>query len=121
MAQLDKLVLVSSQGRILTFAANEVNVLPKGRGVKLIGIKKDDFETEKDELSHVLAMSEGTAGVLYSASRILNLDASRLDPTRGSRASRGKFLPQGYRQVSKLAVKDVDEKILRLLEYFLFL
>ncbi len=96
------LLMVTSQGRMLACEINTVNQLAKGRGVKLIGIKKDEYDCQKDRLNHVLSLSEQDHGILRSGSRHLNLDADRLASTKGVRASRGKLLPQGFRQVSGL-------------------
>jgi topoisomerase-4 subunit A len=106
-----QLLMVTSQGRMLACDMNSINQLAKGRGVKLIGIKKDEYDSQKDRLNHILSLSEGESGILRSGSRHLNLDADRLASTAGVRASRGKLLPQGFRQVSGLEklLKDQDE------------
>ncbi|MDA9832001.1 DNA topoisomerase IV subunit A [Gammaproteobacteria bacterium] len=106
-----QLLMVTSQGRMLVCDMAAVNQLAKGRGVKLIGIKKEEYDHQKDRLNHVLSLLAGESGVLRSGSRHLNLDASRLESTQGVRASRGKLLPQGFRQVSGLekTLKEQDD------------
>tara|TARA_Y200000002_G_scaffold102827_1_gene83499 strand:- start:7568 stop:9793 length:2226 start_codon:yes stop_codon:yes gene_type:complete len=97
-----ELVIISQQGRMLTIKTDSVNLLPKGRGVKLIALKKGDFESGYDALSHISSIAEGESAELFSGQRKLHLDENRIEPTRGARGSRGKVLPQGFRQVTRI-------------------
>ena len=70
-------------GRVLVFAADEIRMLPKGRGLKLI-----DAAPGKTALDDILPVVDGSAG---------KLKGERLAQCRGSRGGKGKPVRGGGR------------------------
>ena len=88
----------SDAGRFLVFGIDELKELPKGKGVKLIGLDKDakacallTFSGDK------LPLSVAVRGKAFK----LVLAGEELDKHRGHRASKGNYLPKKALAVGK--------------------
>ena len=90
--------VVTSAGQLLCLAIEELPVLAKGKGNKLIALKGDE------SVVAVQAIAAEATLLLYSGKRHMALKSGERDPYRGPRASRGRKLPRGYTQVQALAV-----------------
>ena len=92
----DSLAVVTHEGRLLVFKLSELPEMAKGKGNKLITVRGED---------HIIAATVVPAGAslqIVSGKRTMGLKGKELDHYAGSRASRGLFLPQGYRTVASL-------------------
>jgi topoisomerase IV subunit A len=92
----DRLAVVTHEGRLLVFALSELPEMAKGKGNKLITVRGED---------RVIAAAVVPAGAglsITSGKRTMGLKGKDLEHYAGSRASRGLFLPQGYRTVALL-------------------
>lgn len=100
----DWLALVSSSGYLLVIRAAELPILAKGKGNKLISLKKSDLGIADETLSLASVLSQGESLVIHVDNRKkpLVLKEADLAGYRGERAQRGKLLPKGYQQVSAL-------------------
>ena len=67
---------MTRDGRALVFASEEIRLLPKGRGLKLI-----DAAPGKTELEDIVPVIDGVAG---------KLKGERLEICRGNRGGKGK-------------------------------
>ncbi|HRC84013.1 MAG TPA: DNA gyrase C-terminal beta-propeller domain-containing protein, partial [Thermoanaerobaculia bacterium] len=92
----------TSAGRLLVFPASELPQLPRGKGVKLIGIPR--AKAEEEVLAALAILPAGCGLKVHAGRRHLGLKASELEPFRGARALRGAKLPQGFRNVARLEV-----------------
>ncbi|MES1925064.1 DNA topoisomerase IV subunit A [Salinisphaera sp. T31B1] len=90
---------VTSEGQLLCLAIDELPVLSKGKGNKLISLKKGEH------LIAVAALAANQRLTLYSGKRHMTLKSADRDAYRGPRASRGRTLPRGFTQVQALAVE----------------
>lgn len=106
--ETDWLALVSTSGYLLVIRASELPILAKGKGNKLISLKKGGLGIADEALAFALVLSEGEQLVVHVDNRKkpLVLKAQELAEYRGERAQRGKLLPKGYQQVAKLAVNE---------------
>lgn len=89
----DEVCVVTAEGRMLCFPLTELPELSKGKGNKLISVKAPDRVVTWQVLPADAVLR------LYSGKRHLNVKASDRANYRGKRASRGHFLPRGFRQV----------------------
>jgi topoisomerase-4 subunit A len=92
----DRLAVVTHEGRLLVFPLSELPEMAKGKGNKLITVRGED---------RVIAATVVPAGAslqIVSGKRTMGLKGKDLEHYAGSRASRGLFLPQGYRTVAAL-------------------
>jgi len=91
---------ITSSGQLLCLPLGELPVLAKGKGNKLISLKKD-------EQVIALAALPASAGLtIYSGKRHMTLKSGDRDAYRGPRASRGKRLPRGFTQVQSVSIED---------------
>jgi len=93
-----ELCAVSSDGQLLCLALDELPALAKGRGNKLISLKKDET------LVAVQALAATATLTIRSGKRHMTLKSADRDAYRGPRASRGRTLPRGFTQVQSLSV-----------------
>ncbi|WP_298607195.1 DNA topoisomerase IV subunit A [uncultured Thiothrix sp.] len=100
----DWLALVSTSGYLLLIPAKELPVLAKGKGNKLINLKKGGLGIADEALALMLVLAENDPLVVQVDNRKkpLVLKGAELAEYRGERAQRGKLLPKGFQQVSAL-------------------
>ncbi len=89
--------IVTSDGQFLCLALEELPRLAKGKGNKLISLKKGE------RLVALCGLSAGATLVVHSGKRHMLLKAADRDAYRGPRASRGTRLPRGFTQVRALS------------------
>ncbi len=95
---------ISNIGRLLIFKIDELPMLAKGKGNKIINIPTAKFVAKEEFMAHAQLIS------LSSSLRIdrvgkgsLTLKLKDLENYISSRAKRGNMLPQGYRKVIGMA------------------
>ena len=98
--------VVSSAGYLLFVPLREIPVLSRGRGNKLIGIPKPRLDSGEEKLAAVACVQPGQVLVVHAGRRVKHLAFDELEHYRGKRGQRGRKLPQGYRNVVRLAVKE---------------
>ena len=92
----DRLAMVTHEGRLLVFALSELPEMAKGKGNKLVTVRGED------RIIAATVLPAGASLSIVSGKRSMGLKGKDLDHYAGSRASRGLFLPQGYRTVSSM-------------------
>ena len=102
--ETDWLALVSTSGYLLLMRAAELPVLGKGKGNKLLSLKKGALGIADEALAFVTVLSQGEQLVIHVDNRKkpLVLKENDLVEYRGERAQRGKLLPKGYQQVVRI-------------------
>ena len=98
------IAVVSSGGHLLIFDRNELPVLAKGKGNKLIHLK------DSESVVAVCGLSDNDDLVIHTAKRKLTLKPSDWVNYQGKRAGRGGVLPKGFMTVAKLDVVSFDSK-----------
>ncbi|MGR9107166.1 MAG: DNA topoisomerase IV subunit A [Gammaproteobacteria bacterium] len=106
----DSLALVTLQGRLLIFPADELPLLRKGKGNKLIQVRATEFATGEDFLVAAVCLPRAAALKIHAGKRFLMLKAVDLDNYRANRGRRGNPLPRGFRRVDRLE-SVADEKL----------
>ncbi|MFZ5492056.1 MAG: DNA topoisomerase IV subunit A [Pseudomonadota bacterium] len=99
------LACVSSAGRLLVFPAAELPELPRGKGVKLIGIPGKLIASGEEKLQFVLPLPAGAPLRVLAGGRHLTLRGTDLEAYAGHRADRGKPLPRGFARVRGLEIE----------------
>lgn len=100
-----RLACVSTAGRLLVFPANELPELPRGKGVKLLGIPGKLVASGEEKLLAVAVLPAGAALKVLSGGRHLTLKGADLDAYSAGRGARGKPLPRGFARVRGLEVE----------------
>jgi topoisomerase-4 subunit A len=98
----DRLAVVTQQGRLLIFPAQELPELVKGKGNKLIQIPPDDLAAGKDAVVAVAALPENGQLKIIAGKRQLTLKEGDIAQYGGARAKRGLHLPRGFQRVDAL-------------------
>ncbi|OUU76059.1 MAG: DNA topoisomerase IV subunit A [Methylococcaceae bacterium TMED69] len=92
--------IVSTIGKLLIFPANELPILTKGKGVKLMQLNANS--EIKEEIAFITILKNEQSLRIYSGSkRPLILRESDQVSFCANRARRGQFLPKGFRKVTK--------------------
>ncbi|HEY6452363.1 MAG TPA: DNA topoisomerase IV subunit A [Steroidobacteraceae bacterium] len=101
-----RVALVSSEGRLLLFAATEVPELARGKGNKLFAIAGRKAQAREEVLVAVTVLAGAQSLAVASGERQMVLTASDLKHYVGDRAQRGAVLPRGWRTVERIAPLD---------------
>ena len=105
--QDDKYVAaVTNFGKLLIFNLDELTVLAKGKGTKIINIPKKQFVEKKERLIIVKPFSEGSKlNIQRDNGNIRAFSPRELEGFKLERAKRGRSLPQGYKRVLSITVE----------------
>ena len=95
---------ITEEGKMLLIEANDLPVLAKGRGNKIINIDKKKFEAKENKLIFLKTLNKGDNLKIYSGKQSYMIKSKDLENFVGSRGRKGNFLPKGYRRVDKLEV-----------------
>jgi topoisomerase-4 subunit A len=101
---------VSNIGRLLIFKIDELPILGKGKGNKIINIPTAKFIAKEELMTHAQLVSEASSLRIESGKRFLNLKLKDLENYISTRAKRGNMLPQGYRKVDKM-IEEVELEV----------
>jgi len=100
----DRVVAVSSTGRMLVIAAGDLPRLGKGKGLKIMHIPVDKLQNREEYIAAITVIPADAAVTLLSGQRKLTLKSSELSDYAGERGRRGNKLPRGFRNVSRIQV-----------------
>ena len=104
--ETDRLVAVSTAGRLLVFPTRDLPQMAKGKGNKIMGIPSAKVADREELLLGVLSVPPERSVVLYSGKRTLTLKPSDLEAYEAARGRRGGTLPRGFQRVGDLALGD---------------
>lgn len=99
------LIVVTQQGRLLTFPITELPQLPRGKGNKLINIPGAEAKARKDYVVDWAVVSPEQTVLVHAGKKYLRFKRQDLETFRGERGRRGATLPKGYQKVSRLTVE----------------
>ena len=106
---MDVLAAITNQGRMLVFPHTELPQLARGKGNKIIGIPKANFESGEEFLQELAVVGEGRELKLISGKRHFTIKFKDLENFSGNRGRRGNFLPKGFRKVDKVEVVSPED------------
>ncbi len=103
----DRVVAISNEGRLLIFPLEQLPILSKGKGNKIINV----FPSKGESLEIIQSLPEDCGLVIKAGKRTMTLKDEKLDEYFGERGRRGRKLPQGYRKVDciELINKEVEQ------------
>jgi len=96
------LAVATNQGYLLVFELNELPLLPKGKGVKMISIPKAKVGEGGEFVVGVALLSETDTLRVHAGQRYINLKPGDLDNFTHKRAKRGRKLPRGFQRVDRI-------------------
>ena len=99
----DRIVAVTTEGRMLMIPLNELPEMAKGKGNKIIGIPPAKVATREEFVVGMAVVPMGGSLTIYSGKRHLTLKAKDLEHYAGERGRRGAKLPRGFQRVDALS------------------
>ncbi|MBU2514855.1 DNA topoisomerase IV subunit A [bacterium] len=104
--ETDRVVAISSEGRMLIFPLAQLPILPKGKGNKIINV----FSSKGESLEIILSLPKDSGFLIKAGKRTLTMRDEKLEEYIGERGRRGKNLPQGFRKVDRIElIKKEDD------------
>lgn len=103
-----RIAVVSNQGRLLVFNAEELPEMAKGKGNKMIGISGAAAASREEFVRDLAVLPEGASLVVYVGKRKLTLKPADLDEYVAERGKRGTKLPKGLQRVDRLMVEGAE-------------
>ncbi|MBY5923417.1 DNA topoisomerase IV subunit A [Ferrimonas balearica] len=104
----DRLLAISTEGRMLLFPLAQLPVLAKGKGNKIIGIPSERAKSREEYVKHLVVLPVGAQITLWAGKRKLTLKSADLDHYLGERGRRGNKLPRGLQRVDRVEVNEAD-------------
>ncbi|MCP4753633.1 MAG: DNA topoisomerase IV subunit A [Proteobacteria bacterium] len=104
--ETDRVAAVSNEGRMLIFPLNQLPILPRGKGNKIINVSPSQDETLT--IVEILPMECELTVYTGKHSHYLNLES--LSHYLGDRGRRGHKLPKGFRNVARLEVVETESE-----------
>ena len=95
----------TSEGRLLVFPLEQVPVLGRGKGQKLISIPPKAYRETGEHVVAVAPLGDGDQLLVRAGARHTRLRFRDLENYRGNRAQRGRLLPRGFQRVDQLDVE----------------
>jgi len=100
----DRLVAITSTGRMLVFPVAELPELSRGKGNKIINIPAVSAKTMQEHVSLLAVIYQGGSLTLHAGKRHFTLGPADLDVYQGERGRRGKMLPRGFQRVESVEI-----------------
>jgi topoisomerase-4 subunit A len=103
--QTDCIAAVTTGGRLLIFSLNQLPCLKKGMGNKIISIpEKERLSAHGERLKFLKTLPLDSNLVIHSGKHFIRLNPGNQKDYTGKRGHRGKMLPRGYQNVSRIEV-----------------
>lgn len=99
------IAMVSNEGRMLIFPVEELPILQRGKGNKIIAIPSARVASREEFVVGVAVIDETQSLMVYSGKRHLTLKPADLAHYHGERGRRGNKLPRGFQRVTALTIK----------------
>ncbi len=108
----DLIAVVSKQGKLLIYNLNELPVLVKGKGVKMINIASSKLIIGLDALACAAILPKNSKIIIHAGKRIFNINKDDILNNVQTRTRCGTTLPQGLQKVDFIeVVTDKKEEI----------
>ncbi|MEJ2343845.1 MAG: DNA topoisomerase IV subunit A [Gammaproteobacteria bacterium] len=102
----DWIVAVSTEGNMLVTALGELPQLPKGKGIKIIGVPSKKAAAREEYVAAVACVQDGESLTVHAGQRYKTLKGPEVDEYVAERGRRGSKLPRGFRKVDRLVVEE---------------
>jgi len=99
----DRLVAVTTEGRMLAISLQELPEMARGKGNKIIGIPPARVANREEYVVGVAVVSAGDSLTIYSGKRHLTLKPRDIEHYEGERGRRGSKLPRGFQRVDNIS------------------
>ena len=102
--ETDRIVAVTSEGKMLIFPAGELPTMSRGKGNQLIRIPPKKARTEGTLMTHLTVIPAGSQITLHVGKRHMTLKEADMETFSAERGKTGRKLPRGLRNVDRIEV-----------------
>ena len=102
----DNIVSITSEGYIGLLDIKSIPQLSKGKGNKIQGVPPKRLKSGEESVSFVACLSGKQKLVVHSGKKYKTMSLGELEEYRIERGKRGRKLPRGYQNVTKIEVID---------------
>ena len=102
----DWIVAITSAGYMLVTALNELPVLSRGKGNKIINVPTAKFKAREEYVSSVSLVQDGEKVTIYAGKKHKTMKGAEVDEYAAERGRRGWKLPRGYQAVDRVEVME---------------
>jgi topoisomerase-4 subunit A len=103
--ETDLIIAVTSAGYLLIVEASDLPQLGRGKGNKIINIPAKLLKAGDERVVAMIAMPMDAKLIIHVGKKYKTLMGAELEEYKGERGRRGKMLPKGYQNVSRLEVE----------------
>jgi topoisomerase-4 subunit A len=103
--ETDLIAAVTSAGYLLIIDASELPQLGRGKGNKIINIPAKLLKAGEEKVVAMIAVPAEAKLIIHAGKQHKTLFGAELDEYKGERGRRGKMLPKGYQNVSRLDIE----------------
>ncbi len=100
--ETDRIAAVTSTGYLLIIQAKDLPQLARGKGNKIINVPAKKLKAGEEHVVAMVALAEGAKLIVHAGKKHKTIQAGEIVEYQGDRGKRGKLLPKGYRNVSRL-------------------
>lgn len=97
---------------MLVYALNNLPILARGKGNKIINIPSARSKAREELLVALIALPLGHNLVVHAGKRYLKLKPGNLTDFTGKRGQRGRKLPRGFQNVSGVEIEAASQRAL---------
>lgn len=101
----DYLVVVTSAGYLLAVSMSEIPQLSRGKGNKIINIPSAKLKAGEEYVQSMVVVPADAKLIVHAGKQHKVIQRDELKEYLGERGRRGKLLPKGYQNVSRLEVQ----------------
>ena len=102
----DNIVSITSEGYVGLLNIKSIPQLSKGKGNKIQGVPPKRLKSGEESVSFVACLSGKQKLVVHSGKKYKTMSLGELEEYRIERGKRGRKLPRGYQNVTKIEVID---------------
>jgi topoisomerase-4 subunit A len=102
----DWIVAITSAGYMLVTALNELPVLSRGKGNKIINVPTAKFKAREEFVSSIALVQDGEKVTIYAGKKHKTMKGAEVDEYAAERGRRGWKLPRGYQAVDRVEVME---------------
>jgi topoisomerase-4 subunit A len=110
--ETDLLAAVTNEGRILAYPLNNLPVLARGKGNKIINIPSARAKAREELVIALVSLPIGHNLIVHAGKRYLKLKPGNLADFMGKRGQRGRKLPRGFQNVTALETEASSQRAL---------
>lgn len=103
--ETDMIAAVTSEGYLLIIDAKDLPQLPRGKGNKIINVPSKRLKEGEEKVVALIALAQGAKLIVHAGKKHKSIQGAELIEYQSERGKRGKLLPKGYRNVSRLEVE----------------